>query len=249
MIVIAGPCVLENYETALTIAKEVSGICKNIGVGYVFKASWRKENRSLLESYNGVTLGRGLDMLERIRQEVGCEVTTDFHTAQQVQDAFYNRDPVDVIQIPALLSRQTDLLFAASCTGKIVNLKKGQFMSVGDVRNALGKLKDAHEVWVTERGNSFGYGQVVVDMLNIPEIQGLGTKCIVDCTHPLAGRGISTFKGALCLVDAAIGAGADGVFIECHPDPSKAKCDGKTSVPLSSMEALLNFKMSYGFYR
>lgn len=230
MILISGPCVLEDYDLAFGIAERLHGVCKGLGIDYVFKASFDKANRSRLGGYRGVGLC-GLEWLALIRHNVECRVTTDFHTAEQLWN---NRFGVDVIQVPSLLSRQTDLLVAAAETGHIVNLKKGQFMNHLDLPDALTKLAGAREVWVTDRGNCFGYGDLIVDFRRVRCVKDFGVKCIIDCSHPAGDR-----LSVPVLARAAIAAGADGVFIECHPDPDSAQCDGKTSMHLNDMGSLL----------
>jgi len=222
--------VLDRYDDALRIADTLSECCDRLGIDYVFKGSFDKANRSLLGSFRGPGYDFGLDMLSKIKGDVGCWVTTDFHSPAQIQSL---KHPIDVVQIPALLSRQTDLLCAASESGRIVNLKKGQFMDHLSLRSALGKLEGS-EVWVTDRGNCFGYSDVVLDFRHIGYVRDLGVRCLIDCSHTAWHR-----TNTPVLARAAIAAGADGVFIECAIDPENVKCDGTTSMYLDDMTKLL----------
>lgn len=241
---ILGPCVIESQEHAEMMAREIMRICDGLGVSFVFKASFDKANRTSGDSFRGPGLEAGLRILQLVKQEAGCRVTTDIHESWQAEKA---AAVVDVIQIPALLSRQTDLIVAAGQTGKTVNIKKGQFMAPHDMEHAIEKARraGAADVWVTERGTTFGYNNLVVDFRVVPVLQSLGVPVFVDCSHAVqypAGVGDrSSGDPAMIpvLAQAAVAAGADGVFIEVHDDPAHAKSDGPNSLALKDLEALL----------
>ncbi|HHL34293.1 MAG TPA: 3-deoxy-8-phosphooctulonate synthase [Desulfobulbaceae bacterium] len=244
LLLLAGPCVLESGELAWDIAREMKAICKRLGISYVFKASFDKANRTSLESFRGPGLENGLRQLGRIRNEVGVPVVSDIHESSQVEMA---ADLLDVIQIPAFLCRQTDLLVAAAKSGVTVNLKKGQFVAPWDMVHAVGKIRAAgcDRLLLTERGTSFGYNNLVVDMRSLPVMRKMGCPVIFDTTHSVqlpGGRGGSSGgqrEFIPPLARAAMGAGIDGLFMEVHPDPDKALCDGPNSWPLDKVESLL----------
>jgi 2-dehydro-3-deoxyphosphooctonate aldolase (KDO 8-P synthase) len=244
LLLLAGPCALETGELGWQVAKEMKEICERLGISYVFKASFDKANRTSLDSFRGPGLRNGLRQLDRIRQEVGVPVVSDVHETSQMDLA---ADALDIIQIPSFLCRQTDLLVAAAKTGKTVNLKKGQFMSPWDMKHAVGKLRSAgcDRILLTERGASFGYNNLVVDMRSLPVMRSFDCPVIFDATHSVqlpGGMGGSSGgqrEFIPTLSRAAMAAGIDGLFMEVHPDPDKALCDGPNSIPLNEVEALL----------
>jgi len=244
MLIIAGPCVLESLEIALEVGEALKGICEKLGFDYIFKSSFDKANRTSLYSYRGPGLEKGLFWLKEVKDRLKVKVTTDVHETWQVKDV---AEVVDVIQIPAFLCRQTDLVVESAKTGKIVNIKKGQFMSPWDMKYSFQKAKafTDNEVWVTERGYSFGYRNLVVDFRAIPIMQEFADKVIFDATHsvqlPGGKEGASGGQREFVpvLAKAATAVGADGIFMEVHPDPEKALCDGPNSIPLDQVETLL----------
>lgn len=242
--VIAGPCVLESEEVALSCARHLADISSRLGIPLVFKSSFDKANRTSITSYRGPGMDQGLSWLRKVKEETGLPVVTDIHLPEQAAPV---AEVADVLQIPAFLCRQTDLLVAAAGTGRIVNIKKGQFLAPWDMKNAVGKVREAggDKIWLTERGASFGYNNLVVDMRSIPELQSLGAPVIMDATHSVqlpGGQGTSSGgqrQYVPVLARAAVAAGADGVFMEVHPDPDHAMCDGPNSWPLDQAEGLL----------
>jgi 2-dehydro-3-deoxyphosphooctonate aldolase (KDO 8-P synthase) len=244
LLLLAGPCVLESGEMAWEIALEMKTICDRLGISYVFKASFDKANRTSLDSFRGPGLEKGLRQLGRIREEVGVAVVSDIHEPDQVEVA---ADYLDIVQIPAFLCRQTDLLVAAAKSGKTVNLKKGQFVSPWDMEHAVNKLRAAgcERILLTERGASFGYNNLVVDMRSLPVMRGLGCPVIYDATHSvqlpggMGGKSGGQREFIPPLTRAAMAAGIDGLFMEVHPDPEKALCDGPNCWPLDQVEGLL----------
>ncbi len=245
LLLIAGPCALESEELAKRVAGEMQEICARLGISYVFKASFDKANRTSLDSYRGPGLEEGLRSLARIREELQLPVISDVHDVSQIQPA---AEVLDIIQIPAFLCRQTDLLVAAAQTGKPVNLKKGQFVSPWDMKNGVNKLRAAGgtKTMLVERGASFGYNNLVVDMRSLPVMRGFGCPVIFDATHSVqlpGGAGGSSGgqrEFIAPLSRAAMAAGIDGLFMEVHPDPDQALCDGPNSMPLDGVEQLLN---------
>ena len=241
---IAGPCVVESEKLCLRIAESVQKTCSDLGVTYIFKASFDKANRSSAGSFRGLGQDVGLAVLRKVREELGVPVLTDIHTEQQ---AAFAAEVVDVLQIPALLCRQTDLVQAAARTGKVVNLKKGQFLSPADMKQVVNKaiLAGGKQILVTERGTTFGYNNLVSDMRSIAIMRGFGFPVIFDATHSVqlpggAGdRSSGQREFAPVLARAAIAAGADGVFIETHPDPEKALSDGPNMIPLADLRRVL----------
>lgn len=241
---VAGPCVVESNELVLEVAEKVSAISKKLGIPFIFKSSYRKANRSSGASFTGIGDELALKMLQNIGNQFSLPVVTDIHAAAEAANA---AQYVDVLQIPAFLCRQTDLLVAAAKTGKIVNVKKGQFVSGEAMRFAVDKIKAAgnNKVMLTERGTTFGYQDLVVDYRNIPAMQAHGVPVIMDVTHslqqPNQTSGITGGNPQLIgtIAKAAIAAGADGLFIETHPDPSKAKSDGANMLKLDLLEKLL----------
>ena len=244
LLLIGGPCALESEELARTVATTMMEICAKLGISYVFKASFDKANRTSLSSYRGPGLEKGLATLARIRKELNVPVISDIHDITQVTAA---AEVLDIIQIPAFLCRQTDLLVAAAQTGKPVHVTKGQFVSPWDMKNAVDKLKGAGgtKTMLVERGACFGYNNLVVDMRSLPVMRSLGCPVIFDATHsvqlPGGAGGASSGQREFIepLTKAAVAAGIDGLFMEIHPDPDKALCDGPNSMPLGAVEALL----------
>ena len=242
---LAGPCVVESNELILEVAEKVSVICKKLGIPYIFKSSYRKANRTSGDSFTGIGDEKALEMLKNIGNQFSLPVITDVHTAEEATKA---ANYVDVLQIPAFLCRQTDLLLAAAETGKIVNVKKGQFVSGDAMKFAVDKIRNAgnQKIMLTERGTTFGYQDLVVDFRNIPAMQAHGVPVIMDVTHslqqPNQSSGVTGGNPQLIgtMAKAAIAAGADGIFIETHPDPSKAKSDGANMLKLDLLENLLS---------
>ncbi len=241
---IAGPCVVESEEVVMEIAEKVSLICKNLGIPYVFKASYRKANRTSANSFTGLGDENGLSIIQSAGKAFNLPTTTDIHTNEEAALA---AQYVDILQIPAFLCRQTDLLLAAAATGKIVNVKKGQFLSGPSMKFAVEKIQKAgnDRVMLTDRGNSFGYQDLIVDMRNITWMKELQVPVIMDCTHslqqPNQTSGVTGGNPGMIgtIAKAAIANGADGLFIETHPRPSEAKSDGANMLPLQHLEGLL----------
>ncbi|HEX8160574.1 MAG TPA: 3-deoxy-8-phosphooctulonate synthase [Pyrinomonadaceae bacterium] len=244
LVVIAGPCVIESEEHAMMIARECAGIARAAGLAYIFKASFDKANRSSHSSFRGHGMGRGLAVLRRVREEVGVPVLTDVHDVSQVGPA---AEVVDVLQIPAFLCRQTDLVNAAVRTGRAVNVKKGQFLAPEDARNIVEKARAAggQKLLLTERGASFGYHNLVVDMRSFPVMRSFGVPVVFDVTHSLqlpGGLGHATGGQAEYiepLARAGVACGVDAVFMEVHEDPSRALSDGPNALPLARLAPLL----------
>jgi 2-dehydro-3-deoxyphosphooctonate aldolase (KDO 8-P synthase) len=242
---IAGPCVIESEKLCLRIAANLQKTCRDLGITYVFKASYDKANRSSSRSFRGPGLKAGLKILAKVREEFEVPILTDVHTEEQVLAV---AEVADVLQIPAFLCRQTDLINAAIGTGKIVNLKKGQFLSPLDMGQVVKKATSAGglKILVTERGTTFGYNNLVADMRAIPIMRQFGFPVIFDATHSvqLPGGGGDKSSGqrefAPILARCALAAGADGLFIETHPDPDQALSDGPNMIPLSEMAKLLS---------
>jgi 2-dehydro-3-deoxyphosphooctonate aldolase (KDO 8-P synthase) len=241
--VIAGPCVIENEDLVLDTAHTLAAMAERLGIGLIFKSSFDKANRSALGSFRGPGLEEGLRVLRLVKEETGLPVLTDVHEPEQCAPA---AEVCDVLQIPAFLCRQTDLVVAAARTGRAVNIKKGQFMAPDDMRKIVDKARSAgnDKVTVTERGSSFGYHNLVVDMRSFALLQDDGIPVIYDVTHSLQLPGGGTESGgqrrfAEPLARAAIAAGADGVFLEIHPDPERALSDSAVQLPPERAEALL----------
>lgn len=240
----SGPCVLENQDMGFEIAMKITEISRKLNIPFIFKASYKKANRSKLESFTGIGDTIALNVLQNIGKEFNIPVVTDIHTNEE---AYMAARHVDMLQIPAFLCRQTELLVAAGKTGKIVNIKKGQFLSPSAMEFAIEKVQSTgnHKIIVTERGTTFGYGDLVVDFRGIPIMQDLGFPVVLDVTHSLQQPNQSTgITGGLPhLIDtiarAGIAAGADGLFIETHPDPKNAKSDGANMLSLDKLEGLL----------
>lgn len=241
---LAGPCVIEGEEMAMRIAEHVVKVTGRLGIPYVFKGSYRKANRSRLDSFTGIGDEKALKILAKVRDTFGVPVVTDIHTADEAEMA---APYVDVLQIPAFLCRQTDLLVAAARTGRVVNIKKGQFLSAGAMRFAAEKVVEAgnSNVMLTERGTTFGYQDLVVDYRGIPEMQSFGFPVVLDVTHslqqPNQTSGVTGGMPRLIetVAKAGIAVGADGIFLETHEDPSVAKSDGANMLCLDLLEGLL----------
>lgn len=241
---IAGPCVVESKGLLEEVAGEVKNICAGLGIPYVFKASYRKANRTSANSFAGLGDDTGLSLLSGIARDFQLPVTTDVHSAAECAHA---AEHADILQIPAFLCRQTDLLTAAAETGKIINVKKGQFLSGEGMQFAAQKIERSgnHKIMLTERGTTFGYQDLVVDYRNFPIMKRFGYPLIMDCTHslqqPNQSAGITGGNPELIetIARAAIATGADGLFIETHPDPSRAMSDGANMLPLSKLRPLL----------
>lgn len=249
LFVIAGPCVIESAEQCLLIARHVKSVCDELGLAYIFKASFDKANRSSDASFRGPGLTDGLVVLKRIKDELGIPVLTDVHETAQVKPVAL---VVDILQIPAFLARQTDLLTAAGRTGKIINIKKGQFMSPQEMANAVKKVQQAQKaagvsapILLTERGTFFGYNRLVNDFTGIPILQETGCPVVFDVTHSTqqpAGQGTTSGGNpqyAPLLAKVAVAAGVQGLFLECHPNPAAAKSDAATVLPLEAIKPLL----------
>jgi 2-dehydro-3-deoxyphosphooctonate aldolase (KDO 8-P synthase) len=241
---IAGPCVVESEEIIMEVADKVSGACKNLGIPYIFKASYRKANRTSGNSFTGIGDEKALALVKKVGDKYKLPATSDIHAHEEAAVA---AKYVDILQIPAFLCRQTDLLIAAAVTGKIVNVKKGQFLSGPAMKFAVEKIKNAgnNKIILTERGTTFGYQDLVVDYRNIPWMQALDVPVVMDVTHSLQQPNQTTGvtggnpKMIGTIAKAAIAAGADGVFIETHPEPSKALSDGANMLKLDLLEGLL----------
>ena len=241
---IAGPCAIESEELTLEIASHMKKVCSHLEIPYTFKASFDKANRTSIDSFRGPGIDEGLRILKRVKDELALPVCTDIHEPWQAEKA---ASAADIIQIPAFLCRQTDLLVAAAKTGRCVNIKKAQFLAPWDMKNCVDKVMSSgnQNVMVTERGTSFGYNNLVADFTSIAELKKLGVPVLFDATHSAqkpGGNGTSTGgrrEYVPLLARAAVAAGADGLYFETHPDPDKAKSDGANMVPLGEMEELL----------
>ncbi len=240
----AGPCAIEGEEIALRIAEKIVTITDKLNIPYIFKGSYRKANRSRVDSFTGIGDEKALKILEKVGQTFGVPTVTDIHESHEAAMAAAY---VDVLQIPAFLCRQTELLIAAAETGKVVNIKKGQFLSADSMKFAVDKVKDSgnDKVFLTDRGNTFGYQDLIVDFRGIPEMKSFDVPTVMDCTHslqqPNQTSGVTGGKPQLIetIAKAAIAVGADGLFIETHPDPANAKSDGANMLHLDLLEGLL----------
>jgi 2-dehydro-3-deoxyphosphooctonate aldolase (KDO 8-P synthase) len=244
MTLIAGPCVIESLDLCLQIAEAVSDACRRLKIGYIFKASFDKANRTSGSSFRGPGLDDGLEVLSKIKDRLGLPVTTDVHLPEQAQSV---AQVCDLLQIPAFLARQTDLLVACAATGRPLNVKKGQFMAPGDMKFVVDKTRSSGQggVLLCERGTFFGYGRLVNDMAGLPQMRSLGVPVIFDATHSVqqpGGLGGAT-GGNRAMVEplalAAAAVGVDGFFFETHPDPDRSPSDGPNMVPLSDFPGVL----------
>lgn len=244
LLLIAGPCVIEGEEHALGLARAICQIAARVGMPYVFKASYDKANRTSVRSYRGPGLDDGLRVLRRIREEVGVPILTDIHEPSQAEPV---AAVAEVLQIPAFLCRQTDLITAAAATGRVVNIKKGQFMAPADMRHVLRKATATgnHQIIITERGVSFGYNNLVVDMRAFPIMRTFGHPVVYDVTHSLqlpgAGDGVTAGQAEFIepMASAGVAAGVDGVFMEVHERPEDARSDAQNALRLDLLEPLL----------
>ena len=244
LVLIAGPCVIESRDHAVNLAGKIADVARRLKVPYIFKASFDKANRTSITSFRGPGLDDGLRTLELVKATIGVPILTDIHDASQAAPV---ATVADVLQIPAFLSRQTDLIVAAAKTGRVVNVKKGQFLAPLDVKHAIRKVTDSGNarVFITERGFTFGYNNLVVDMRAFPMMRELGVPVVFDITHSLQlpGGGDGVTAGLAQYIEplgsAGVGAGVDGVFLEVHEDPSKAKSDAQNALALDKLEALL----------
>lgn len=241
---IAGPCVVENSQMPLEIASVIYNICERLEIPFIFKASYKKANRTSLHSFTGIGDVLALKAIANVRNELNIPVLTDFHTAEEANLAAAY---VDVLQVPAFLCRQTELLISAAHTQKVINVKKGQFVSPEAMKFAVEKIKSQgnHQIILTERGTTFGYNDLIVDFRSIPIMQSFGVPVVVDITHSLqqpnttAGVSGGSPQFISTLAKAAIAAGADGIFLETHPEPAHALSDGANMLQLSLLENLL----------
>jgi 2-dehydro-3-deoxyphosphooctonate aldolase (KDO 8-P synthase) len=242
--VLAGPCVIESREITLLAARTLAGVAERLGLPLVFKSSFDKANRTAVTSFRGPGMDEGLDILAEVKRETGLPIVTDIHNPEQAARV---AEVADVLQIPAFLCRQTDLLVAAAQSGRIVNIKKGQFLAPWDMKNAVEKVRASgnDRIWLTERGSTYGYNNLVVDMRAIPEMRKFGVPVVFDATHSvqlpggLGGASGGQREYVPVLASAAVAAGANGIFLETHPDPDTALCDGPNSLPLDQVEPLL----------
>lgn len=243
--VIAGPCVMESYELMYEIASFMKELCEHLGLLYIFKSSYDKANRTSVSSFRGPGLKKGLMWLDRLREKLDVYTLTDVHSTSEVTEA---SDVVDILQIPAFLCRQTDLVTTVARTGKIVNVKKGQFIAPWDMGSIIEKIRSYcnEKILLTERGTCFGYNNLVVDMRSIPIMKEYGFPVIFDATHSVQKPGgLGSCSGGdrnfiPVLARASVAAGADGIFLEVHPEPDKALCDGPNSWYLNQVEGILN---------
>lgn len=240
----AGPCAIEGEEIALQIAEKISGICRRLEIPYIFKGSYRKANRTRLDSFTGIGDEKALSILKKVKEIFNVPVVTDIHAAEEAAMA---AQYVDVLQIPAFLCRQTDIVVAAANTGKVVNVKKGQFLSPEAMQFAVDKIRQSgnEHIILTDRGTTFGYHDLVVDYRSFPIMKAMGVPAVMDCTHslqqPNQSSGVTGGNPAMIetIARAAIAVGADGLFIETHPDPKNAKSDGANMLHLDLLEKLL----------
>jgi 2-dehydro-3-deoxyphosphooctonate aldolase (KDO 8-P synthase) len=245
LVLIAGPCVIESSDHAVELGGKIAEIARRAGVPYVFKASFDKANRTSFASFRGPGLDAGLETLARVKATLGVPVLTDIHDASQAPPA---AKVVDVLQIPAFLSRQTDLINAAAHTGRVVNLKKGQFLAPLDMKHAIQKVTEAGngKVFITERGYTFGYNNLVVDMRAFPMMRALGVPVVFDVTHSLqlpgGGDGVTAGLAEYIepMASAGVGAGVDGIFLEVHEEPARARSDAQNALALALLPALLD---------
>ena len=242
--ILAGPCAIESRDIALATGEALADISARLSIPLVYKSSFDKANRTSVISFRGPGVEEGLNILAEVKRVTGLPVVTDIHHPEQAAAV---AEVADVLQIPAFLCRQTDLLVAAARTGRIINVKKGQFLAPWDMKNVVDKVRASgnDQVWLTERGSTYGYNNLVVDMRSIPQMQAFGVPVIMDATHSvqlpggLGGASGGQREFVPVLASAAVAAGVNGVFMEVHPDPDKALCDGPNSLPLGEVEGLL----------
>lgn len=245
LVLIAGPCVIESEELCIEVGREAKRICDELEIPYVFKASFDKANRTSVESFRGPGLDKGLEILASVKSKLGVPVLTDIHESCQAKRA---AEVVDILQIPAFLCRQTDLIVAAAETGKCVNIKKGQFLAPWDMKNSVGKARSTGNINIslTERGVSFGYNTLVVDMTSLPAMRDLGCPVVFDATHAVQRPGgLGNASGGAReyiphLLRAAVAVGIDALFMEIHPDPAKALCDAASMLSLADLPKMLS---------
>ncbi|OGQ12637.1 MAG: 3-deoxy-8-phosphooctulonate synthase, partial [Deltaproteobacteria bacterium RBG_19FT_COMBO_46_12] len=245
LVLIAGPCVIESEANALEVAKEMKKICSNLKISYIFKASYEKDNRGSEKSYKGPGLEEGLKILSKVKEKMGVPVLSDIHRMEDVDSA---KEVLDILQIPAFLCQQTSLLLKVGAAGKVVNIKKGQFVAPESMAGAVKKIYSTgnRQVLLTERGTCFGYNKLISDFCSIPIMQEIGCPVIFDATHVIRNYGIPSEdprggspKYVPHLSRAAVAAGCNGLFLETHPRPSQALCDASSMIPLNEMENLL----------
>jgi 2-dehydro-3-deoxyphosphooctonate aldolase (KDO 8-P synthase) len=244
LVLLGGPCVIESEDFTLRMADRIATICAKLGVPYVFKASFDKANRTSASAFRGQTIERGLEILAKVKREVGVPIVTDIHEREQAAMA---AEVCDVLQIPAFLCRQTDLLLAAAATGKAINVKKGQFLAPWDMKQVVKKLEagGAKNILLTERGTSFGYNTLVVDYRALPQMRELGYPVVMDATHSVqmpGGKGDSTGgqrQFVPHMARAAVAVGVDALFMEIHENPDAAPSDGPNMIPLAQLEPVL----------
>jgi len=252
LVLIAGPCVIENEAATLRHAERLLTICNGLSIPLIFKASYDKANRTSISAFRGPGLREGLAMLRKVKDSLGLPVLSDIHSIEQIAPA---AEVLDIIQIPAFLCRQTDLLIAAANSGRIINVKKGQFLSPWDMKNVAYKISASgnENIILTERGASFGYNNLVVDMRSFPVMRATGYPVVFDATHSVqlpGGQGDSSGgqrEFVEYLARAAVAAGIDGIFMEVHEDPEKALCDGPNSIPLDELPVLLKILKALDF--
>jgi len=245
LVLIAGPCVLEEKATAVEVAQELKKVCGGLGIPYIFKASYEKDNRGSEKSYKGPGLRDGLKLLSQVKADAGVPVLSDIHRAEDVDEA---KEVLDILQVPAFLCQQTSLLLKVGAAGRVVNIKKGQFMAPAAMAGAVKKVQSTgnRRVLLTERGTCFGYNKLIADFCSIPIMQETGCPVIFDATHVVRNYGIPSEdpRGGSpefvpFLSRAAVAAGCNGLFLETHPKPSQAMCDASSMIPLKEMEGLL----------
>ncbi|MBP5641575.1 MAG: 3-deoxy-8-phosphooctulonate synthase [Paludibacteraceae bacterium] len=252
MFLIAGPCAIENRDMVMTTADTLKEVCEQLGIKLIFKSSYDKANRTSMSS-RGIGMDEGLRILDEVKHQLALPILTDVHESWQCKPV---AEVADVLQIPAFLSRQTDLLLAAGETGKIVNVKKGQFMAPWDIKGAVDKVHSTgnKQVWLTERGSSFGYGNLVVDMTSLVEMRKFGCPIVFDATHsvqkPSSQAGVTGGNREMVphLMRAALAVGVDGIFLEVHPDPDKAISDAANQVRLSDIKKILEQAREYDLF-
>ncbi len=245
LVLVAGPCVIENETSTMRHAERLMTLCSELSIPLIFKASYDKANRTSINAYRGPGMKEGLAILRKVKEALGVPVISDVHSIEQITPA---AEVLDVLQIPAFLCRQTDLLVSAARCGRVINVKKGQFLAPWDMRNVAGKIAASgnEDIILTERGSSFGYNNLVVDMRSLPIMRSTGYPVVFDATHSVqlpGGQGDSSGgqrEFVAHLSRAAVATGIDGIFMEVHEDPDHALCDGPNSIPLSELPALLN---------